>query len=523
MSDRRYKRGPSREQGYLLPPHIEDYVSETNPVRAIDAYVASLDLGGLGFQHAHGGVQKGQPAYSPSDLLKLYLYGYLHRVHSSRRLESETHRNLEVIWLLKGLRPSYKTIADFRKTNLSALKSVNRDFVMLCKELDLYGGELVGIDGSFFTGNASRGSVSNASKLKKQQAKLEADIAGYLDELARRDADESEASGVEDGRLEEKLARLRERQKRCKDKLDALDDSESKQLSETDPDARLLSKPGQKTVGYNVQCAVDAKHKLLVSCDVVTDRNDLGQLHPMARKAKEALGSETLLVVADSGYYKQTHLKACEDDGITPYVAIPDRSGPIRKAGRFAREDFHYDVERDAYRCPAGEYLTPRSLQRKSDKVMIKYALFAGTCRACALRSRCLPPRTPNRHLYRYEHEEVVVAHRERMDAKGRAYMKIRSALVEHPFGTLKAWCGRMHFLLRGLAKVRAEMNLLMLSYNFKRVLNILGVEAFRAYCLRRKAAKGGHLILFYLLARRIWAISTFWDRIRVIFSVTAL
>lgn len=523
MSDRRYKSGPSREQGYLLPPHIEDYVSETNPVRAIDAYVDGLDLAGLGFKNAHGGVQKGQPAYSPSDLLKLYLYGYLNRVQSSRRLESEAHRNLEVIWLLKGLRPSYKTIADFRKTNLSALKSVNRDFVMLCKELDLYGGELVGIDGSFFTGNASRGSVSTASKLRKQQEKIEADIARYLDELDHLDAREPEESGGEDGELQEKLSRLRERQKRCKDKLNALEDSDATQLSETDPDARLLTKSGQSTVGYNVQCAVDAKHKLLISCDVITDRNDLGQLHPMAQKAKKILGVETLLVVADSGYYNQIHLKACEDDGITPYVGIPDRSGPIRKAGRFARDAFHYDMERDAYRCPAGEYLTRRSQHCKGDKVMIKYALAARTCRACALRNRCLPPQTPYRQIHRYEHEEVVVAHRARMAATGRGYMKIRAALVEHPFGTLKSWCGRMHFLLRGLAKVRAEMSLLMLSYNFKRVLNILGIEAFRAYCARRKASNRGRSLLCYLVARRLWIIRAFRNQTRVFFSTMHL
>jgi transposase len=519
MSDRRYKQGMSRDQGYLLPPHIEDYVSSANPVRAIDAYVDSLDLAGLDFVNAQGGVQKGQPAYSPSDLLKLYLYGYLHRVHSSRRLESETHRNLEVMWLLKGLRPSYKTIADFRKVNHKALKSVNRDFVMLCKELDLYGGELVGIDGSFFTGNAGRGSVFTASRLRKQREKIEADIERYLEELEHGDEREAEGPGVEDGELQEKLARLRERQKRCQDREKALEDNDATQLSETDPDARLLTKSGQSTVGYNVQCAVDAKHKLLVSCDVVTDRNDRGQLHPMARRAKEVLGVETLTVVADSGYYKQTHLKACEDDGITPYVAIPEP----RKTERFSGKDFRYEEDRDAYRCPAGEYLERQSRQTKGDTVNFKYAIKASICGQCSLKERCLPKKTPYRQIYRYEHEEVVVAHRARMAATGRAYMKQRAALVEHPFGTLKSWCGRMHFLLRGLAKVRAEMSLLMLSYNFKRVLTILGVEAFRAYCLRRKALNRRHSFLFYLFACRLCAIKTLWNRIRVFASAIEL
>lgn len=519
MSDRRYKSGPCREQGYLLPPHVEDYVSETNPVRAIDAYVDSLDLAGLGFANAQGGVQKGQPAYSPSDMLKLYLYGYLNRVRSSRRLEHETHRNLEVIWLLRGLRPSYKTIADFRRVNPSGLKSVNRDFVILCKELDLYGGELVGIDGAFFNGNAGGGSVYTASKLRKQQEKIEATIAHYLEEMEREDERESDVSTMDDRRLPGKLDRLRARQKACREKQRQLQESGDDQLSLTDADARLLKKQGQVTVGYNVQCAVDEKHKLLVVCDVVNDGNDLGQLYPMAKKAKEVLGVETLEVAADSGYYKQTHLKACEDDGITPYVAVPDRSGPIRKAGRFERDDFHYDVERDAYQCPAGEYLERQSRQTKGDTVNFKYAIKASICRDCALKGRCLPKKTPYRQIYRYEHEDVVLAHEKRMNQTGREYMKRRAALAEHPFGTLKVWCGWLHFLTRGLKKVGAEMDLLMLSYNFKRVLSILGIEAFRAYCLQRKAQIGRDSGLFYLFFSRIWVIGVILSRLKVILS----
>jgi hypothetical protein len=411
-----------------------------------------------------------------------------------------------VIWLLRGLRPSYKTIADFRKFNRKALKSVNRDFVLLCKELDLYGGELVGIDGAFFNGNASRGSVYTASKLKKQQAKLEADIARYLDELERGDAMDPDGSSVDDRQLQDKLERLRARQKDCQDKQRQLKECGDTQLSLTDADARLLRKQGQVTVGYNVQCAVDDKHKLLVVCDVVNDGNDLGQLHPMATKAKEVLGVETLEVAADSGYYKQTHLKACEDDGITPYVAIPEAP----KTGRFSRKEFRYDEDRDAYLCPAGEYLKRRSRQTKGDTVNFKYAIKASICGQCCLKERCLPKKTPYRQIYRYEHEEVVLAHEKRMHQKGRAYMKRRAALAEHPFGTLKVWCGWLHFLTRGLEKVRAEMDLLMLSYNFKRVLNILGVEAFRAYCLQRKARRGrdsGLFFLFFLQMGAIWGL----------------
>ena len=515
MSGRRYKSGPSREQGCLLPPHVEDYVSSTNPVRAIDVYVDSLDLAALGFVNAQGGIQQGQPSYSPSDMLKLYLYGYLNRVQSSRRLEHEAHRNLEVIWLLRGLRPSYKTIADFRKVNRKALKLVNRDFVLLCKELDLYGGELVGIDGAFFNGNAGVGSIYTASKLKKQQSKIEAAIARYLNALEAEDAREGAVTLVDDRRLHEKLERLRVRQKDCQDKQRQLKERGDTQLSLTDGDARLLRKQGQVTAGYNVQCAVDDKYKLLVVCDVVNDGNDLGQLYPMAQKAKEVLGVETLTVVADSGYYKQTHLKACKDDGITPYVAIPEPN----KTERFSRKEFRYEADRDAYCCPAGEYLERQSRQTKGDTVNFKYAIKASICQACSLKGRCLPKKTPYRQIYRYEHEEVVVAHEERMHQKGRTYMKKRAALAEHPFGTLKVWCGWLHFLTRGLGKVRAEMDLLMLSYNFKRVLNILGVEAFRAYCLQRKARIGRNSGLFYLFLHRMWEIRGILGRFMMIFS----
>jgi transposase len=509
MPDRRYKSGTPREQGFLLPPSVEDYVSPTNPVRAIDAYVDSLDLMELGFINSEGGLSKGQPSYSPSDLLKLYLYGYLNRVRSSRRLEQETYRNLEVIWLLQGLHPCYKTIADFRKNNLLALRSVNKDFVLLCKELELYGGELVGIDGSFFNGNASKGSIQTQSKLKKQLERIESDIALYLEEIEAAD-DEIEVQSLEDAHLQDKLDKLRERQKSCQDKLNDLKVSGQTQLSSTDPDARLLSKRGQKTAGYNVQYAVDDKHKLLVVCDVVNDGNDTQQLFPMSQKAKEILVTENLEVVADSGYYNQAQLKDCQEEGITPYVAIPDYSGPARKTGRYERKDFRFDEERDVYQCPAGQDLERQSRQVKAGKMMIKYASKSSGCGQCPLRKKCLPEKTPYRQIYRYEHEEVVEAHRKRMDQKGKEYMKKRASLAEHPFGTLKLWLGWTHFLMRGLDKVRAEMDLLMLSYNFKRALNIIGIEAFREYCLQRRQKHA----LFIFLTRLIALIRTLMKRL---------
>jgi transposase len=301
----------------LLPPRVEEYVGEDNAVRAIDAYVESLDLEGLGFQHAAGSFSAGQPSYAPQALLKLYLYGYLMRIRSSRMLERETHRNLELIWLVAGLRPSHATIADFRKHNAKALKAANRDFVMLCKELDLYGGELAAIDGSFFRGNVAKENIYTALRLKKLLARIEKDIEHYHQGLEA--ADKAGDGGADQGgALAEKLATLKERQARHQARLATLKERGETQYAEVDQDARLLTKNGQRVAGYNVQLAVDAKHKLLVHCEVTSDGNDTGQLAPMAQAAKATLGVETLDVAADAGYYNQVHLKACLDNGITP-------------------------------------------------------------------------------------------------------------------------------------------------------------------------------------------------------------
>lgn len=483
--ERRYKQGPSRHQKTLLPPSIDEYISSTNPVRAIDAYVNSLDLEELGFTHAQGTFGAGQPAYDPSDLLKLYLYGYLHRIRSSRRLERETHRNLEVIWLLQGLRPTYKTIADFRKNNLNALKAVNKDFVLVCRELELYGAELIGIDGSHFQGNASKGSIYGEKRLQKLLEKIDRDIARYLEELETGDKQAAEAQS-EDPQLEEKLRKLKQRRQACRDKLDTMKQSGEKQLSLTDEDARLISKGGQTIAGYNVQSAVDNKHKLLVVCEVVNDSNDVRQLWPLSRKAQETLETQGITVVADSGYYNHTHLKKCQEQGITPYVPIPDKTKPTRAHGRFCRKDFTFDREHNRYQCPGGENLVQDTTFLKGGKWMIRYASRAGRCARCALRRQCLPDKTAYRQIYRWEHEEIAEAHRQRIERKGPEYMKKRAGLVEHPFGTLKLWLGWTHFCLRGFKKVQAEMNLLMLVYNFKRVLNILGMDTFMAYCKAR-------------------------------------
>jgi transposase len=487
MALRLYKTGVDRQQVMLLPPSLDEYVSETNAVRAIDAYVESLDLAQLGFQHASGGFTAGQPPYHPAQLLKLYLWGYLNRIRSSRRLELESYRNLELMWLIQSLHPSYKTIADFRKDNPSALKAVYTDFLQVCRELELFGGDLVGIDSAFLEGDASRASIYTEKHLKKSLERLETNIADYLNALDQHDRQDATVSS-DDEQLTEKLAALQARQRECQGLLDTLEDSDQTQISCTDEDARLLSKKTDKgpTAGYNVQCGVDSKHKLIVACDVVSDGNDQQQLAPLARQAKANLEVETLTVAADASYYTQEGVKACVDADITPYVAIPDKNQAIRTQGRFTRDEFEYDAETDTYQCPGEKSLTFRGFQQKKTKTMRHYASQKAECAVCPLQEHCLPEKTPYRQLFRWEHEAVVDEHRQRMEDTGRAYMRKRAGLVEHPFGTLKLWCGWTHFLVRGLKKVRGECHLLVTCYNFKRVLNLLGVDAFRTHCERR-------------------------------------
>ncbi len=488
MNKRRYKGGIDRQQGFLLPPVVDEYVTSDNPVRAIDSYVESLDVGQLGFGNTTDEITPGQPAYAPKTLLKLYLYGYLHRTRSSRRLAAECQRNLEVIWLVNGLTPSFKAIAAFRSTNLSALKAVNRDFVKLCKELDLFGGELVGIDGSFFHGNVAKGHIYTAERLRNSLQHIDADIARYLAEMEAGDQEQRE--GVEsqaDPQLAEKLDKLRQRQAHHSAQMQQLSESGATQIAEVDGDARLLSKRGQSIAGYNVQTAVDAKNKLIVVGEVVQDGNDLGQLEPMAKAAKAELGVKTLDTTADTGYFNQQQILNCEASGITPYVPEADKQAQTRQQGRFVRDEFTYEAATNVYRCPAGHELKFSTTLQKGEKTLFIYRSSVPVCAACPLKGQCLPKKNPYRTLSRWEHEQELTPHRQRMAEKGKEMMALRAQLCEHLFGTLKNWCGWQHFLLRGLEKVRAEFSLLMLAYNFKRVLTILGLAQFRAYCLLRR------------------------------------
>jgi transposase len=492
MMNRRYKSGTARKQISLLPPRIEDYVSPDALVRAVDAYIDTLDLAELGFRHADGGHAKGngQPSYDPRDHLKLYLYGYLNKVRSSRCLERETHRNLEVIWMLGGLKPSYKTIADFRKDNAEPLKAVNKDFVLLCRELNLYGGNKGAIDGSFFHANASKASIYTKNKLDKQLVELKAKVDRYqklLDENDDREAKDGEPATHEDAELSAKLVVLKEKKREKQALKDKLEASGERQISTTDEDARLLNKGDGTVAGYNVQIVVDDKHKLILISDVTNDANDQHQLYRMAQMAKQALEVDEFEALADAGYHETKALALCEANGITAYVPEPNKSAKTEQQGRFTRDAFRYDLERNAYICPRGEELKQRgqSFEQKG-KMRTRYSARIRQCKTCPLRDKCLVKNAQFRQIYRSEYEAVIERQRARMKgASGK--MRERAGLVEHPFGTLKHRAGWTHFLVRGLKKVGGEWALMATCYNFGRVLNIIGFDAFRNYCLQRR------------------------------------
>ena len=499
-----YKTRACRQQSLLMPARIDDYVGADNAARAIEAYVEVLDLAKLGFRHAARVVGAGQPPYDPADLLKLYLYGYLNQIRSSRRLEREAGRNIELMWLLGELVPGYRTIAKFRAENAAPLRQVNRDFVLMLRKLGLVGGALVAIDGAFFDGNASKASIITRERLEGRLAKLDGAIAEMASEIAAAESEAvayvaaldandaaetqaAEAAAKPRAEAASKHAALVVKREAVAADVARLEASGETQLSRTDPDARLLTKSGQRVSGYNIQIAVDAAHKLIVAAEAVNDGNDTGQLHAMAQAARAAMGVEKLQAVADVGYYNGETLKACEDGGIEAFVPEPQRGKRLEKAGRFGLDAFGYDAGADAYRCPAGQLLAAMRGGRKdvTGKLRIKYASRRLVCSGCAVRTQCLSPQGKRRVIERWEHEAVIERHRARM-ANGDDMMRRRKALAEHPFGTLKCRAGYRHFLVRGLAKVRGELGLMVLCYNFTRVLNIIGLKKLVAWLVAR-------------------------------------
>ena len=461
--------GHDRSQTLLLPEAVDDYVGPENPVRFIDAFVDGLDLAEAGFAGV-AAKPTGRPGYAPKDLLKLYIYGYLNRVRSSRRLEAETHRNIEVIWLLRHLKPDFKTIADFRSDNRNAFRLVFRQFVLLCRELDLFGRELLAVDGTRIKAVNNKDRNFTRASLAKFIELADAKLNDYLQRLDQGDASEAKIGGARVKNLAEKIAAVRERRTRCKEMLAELDRNGEDQISLTDPDSRAMAAHTRVAVGYNVQVAVDAKHKLIVEQQVTNQVVDMGLLTQTAEPAKEVLGVETIDATADKGYFKIEDIEACEKAGIVPYVPRPQR-GPSVAAGLFRKDEFTYDAASDHYVCPAGQHLHrySSSLLRGLKKTNYVNKL---ACDDCTIRTRCTEGKF--RAVSRLENEAVLDRMAARL-AKRPDVVDRRRETVEHPFGTIKQWMNQGAFLMRGLEKVRAEFSLTALAYNLRRVLNIVG------------------------------------------------
>jgi transposase len=469
-----HRTGLDRSQTLLFPERLEDYIGAENPVRFLDAFVASLDLHALGFAKARC-ANTGRPPYDPAVLLKLYLYGYLHRVRSSRLLEAECRRNVEVLWLLGKLAPDFKTIADFRKDNLQPLKAVARQFARLCRKLELFGGELLAIDGSKFAAVNARDQNFNAAKLKDLIARSDARLAEYLQAMDTADAAEPGGATLSKSDLAQKIAALQEKQDWHKELLGELD-AEQKQISVTDPDTRKMPTAHGMIVGYNAQVAVDAKHKLIAAADVTNEGADYQQLANLALEAKTNLELTRAEVVADAGYYNAAEVGRCIEQGITPYIPKADTSANTAR-GLYGKSQFQYDAAKNAYVCPAGAALTYRFSTHELGRDIHYYR--ASGCKTCALKIRCTRNKA-NRTITREENEHLMEAMAQRMRQQP-AKFKLRKTLAEHRFGTIKRWFGYTHFLLKGLAKVQCEWSLTTLTYNLKRVLNLVSFQKLMA------------------------------------------
>jgi transposase len=469
-----HRLGLDRSQTLLFPERLEDYIAAENPVRFLDAFVGSLDLHALGFAKARC-AGTGRPPYAPAVLLKLYLYGYLQGVRSSRMLEAECHRNVEVLWLLGKLTPDFKTIADFRKDNLKPLKAVARQFTLLCRRLELFGGELLAIDGSKFTAVNARDQNFNADKLQNLIARADARLAEYLQQLDQADTAEPGTATLTKTELAAKIAALQEKQDWHKELLAQLDD-EQKQVSVTDPDTRKMPTAHGTLVGYNAQMAVDAKHKLIAAEDVTNDVNDLQQLANVALEAKANLALTRTEVVADAGYYSASEVSRCLEHGITAFIPKSDTSANSAR-GLYGKSRFKYDATKDVYICPAGDPLTYRFATVELDRELKYYR--ASNCKTCALKSRCTRNKG-NRTITREANEHLMEAMAARMQAQPDKF-KLRKTLAEHPFGTIKRYFGYTHFLLKGLAKVQCEWSLTTLAYNLKRVLHLVSFQKLMA------------------------------------------
>jgi len=473
---RRFIEGEDRRQVTLLPECLDDFIDEDNPVRVVDVFVDELELLSLGFDGAEPALT-GRPSYHPAVLLKIYVYGYLNRIQSSRRLETETQRNLELIWLTGRLAPDFKTIADFRRDNGEAIRKVCREFVVLCRRLRLFSDGIVAIDGSKFKAVNNRDKNFTDRKLQARMQQLEESIDRYLVDLDRADRQASAVLPTRVAHLKDKIAKVGEQMKALEAVGQRLQSMEDRQISLTDPDARSMATSGRGTgiVGYNVQTAVDAKHHIIVAHEVTNVGHDRDALAHMAKLARQATGQRDLIALADRGYFEGYEILKCERAGIAAVVPRPLPSNSAAE-GRFDRRDFVYDRKRDQYRCPAGQIAKNRFTTVEDGKTLYKY--WPSACPSCPMKSRCTTG--AYRRITRWEHEDVLETMQARLDGAPEA-ARLRRQTVEHVFGTLKGWMGSAHFLTKTLPRVRSEMSLQVLAYNLKRAMRLLGTRRLMA------------------------------------------
>ena len=518
-----YKEGLNRKQHLLFPPSIDDYVDEGNQVRAIDSYVEILDLTELGFIGKGSETSNrldGQPAFHPALLLKIYIYGYLNKVRSSRKLETEIKRNIEMMWLTQGLTPGYKTIANFRKDHHESLKKVFKEFVLLCRNIELIEGKLVAIDGAFLRANASKNKLVMKSTTTKDLESIDSKIEAYLTSLAYSDKKDRQSDVTPP--LTDNMDKLKSKKKKLEDDLAMLEKLDANQYCKSDPDANLMRKPAHNLLAYNIQIAVDSSYKFIVATDVSSKGSDLDQLHSMAIQAKEAVQNDDMTATADTGYYNPKEIKKCVDDNIEVVVPIADKQKAQKAKGKFGRDAFTYNQESDSYTCPNGKILTKAaSTQKKNGNINFIYRGESAMCKACPLREQCLPETTARKSIYRWEHEAVTEAHIEKMDTQeAKEIIKQRGSIVEHPFGTIKQHLGWSHFLVRGKKKVAGENALIMFTYNFRRLLNLIGIALFQKLLI---ALKEGNIeaireeIAQYITG--LWLIWVYYHQNMIVFN----
>ena len=500
-----YKQGLNRKQQLMFPPSLDELVDENNIVRAIEEYVNVLDISQLKISTKKSLIKDGQPAFHPKLLLKIYIYGYLNKIRSSRKLELEINRNIEMMWLTQGLRPSYKTIANFRKNNPKALQTIFKEFSILLKDLKLITGDLVAIDGAFLRANASKNTLIMRKTVKKELAKIDEDIKNYMTILDTLDKEDKNSINLKISK--EEIAKFEEKKDRFQKDLDMLDALGKEQHNKTDRDATVMSKPAHNLMAYNAQIAVDDDYKFIVATDISTNGYDLDQLHNMATRSKEITDNPNMIVTADKGYYSTKELKKCIEDDIETIVP-PRATAKTKKikSARFSKNQFIYNHKDDLYICPNNQELKKIKKQYERDGRMLDvYRISSSHCKTCPLKKNCLSDKTPNKQVYRWEHEHLVDNYIKKMNTpEAKAIVKKRGSIVEHPFGTIKRTLGWDHFLVRTKKKVLGENALIMFTYNFKRLLNLIGIALFKKLC---KAIKEKDLstireeIVAYLLA----------------------